>query len=137
VSRRNGQRWSCRFEREGDGRIRAVQVERVDRDGVVRRLRVDGHRLVPVTEPLVELLQRSGVQPRRLAGDRPFELGDPPGPQVELLLAAVRPLTRHDRIAAVAAGVVAMSDEEAVYWHARAHHPGGLPALRLLLTGGK
>jgi hypothetical protein len=29
-----------------------------------------------------------------------------------------------------------MSREEAAYWHAKSHHTGGLPALRLLLIGG-
>jgi hypothetical protein len=29
-----------------------------------------------------------------------------------------------------------MSREEAAYWHAKSHHAGGLPALRILLISG-
>jgi hypothetical protein len=49
---------------------------------------------------------------------------------------AVKPLRRGDRIELVGDGVGRMSREEASYWHAKSHQPGGLRALRVLLTKG-
>jgi hypothetical protein len=130
------QRWRYQFERDGEGRIVAVEIERLGAGENGRLVRVDGHQVVPIVQPVVGVLQRSGVSGRQLADGRAFELWDPPGTQIELLLDAVRPVRRHDRLVGIAEGVAAMSTEEATYWHARAQRPGGLPALRTLLVGG-
>jgi hypothetical protein len=136
VERRRDE-WVCRLERDAGGAVDAVEIERRNPTATSRSLRLDGPQLTPVLEPLVALLQRSGVDGRQLTGSGAFTLADPPGPQVELLIDAVRPVRRYDRVRGIAHGVAEMSTEEATYWHARAHRPGGLPALRTLLAGGR
>jgi hypothetical protein len=135
ISRR--EQWTCRLDRADDGDVVAVEVEHQDGNGMQRRVRLDGPQVATVLEPLVALLQRSGVNGRQITGNGAFALGDPPGPQIELLIEAVLPVRRYDRVVGIANGVAAMSTEEATYWHARAHRPGGLPALRTLLAGGR
>jgi hypothetical protein len=131
------EQWTCRLDRADDGDVVAVEVEHRDGNGMHRRVRLDGPHLATVLEPLVALLQRFGVNGRQITGNGAFPLGDPPGPQIELLIEAVLPVRRYDRVVGVAHGVAEMSTEEATYWHARAHRPGGLPALRTLLAGGR
>jgi hypothetical protein len=129
--------WFCRLDRGGAGDVVGVEVERHDGNRLARHVRVEGPQLVPVIEPLVSLLQRAGVNGPQLTGSHAFPLSDPPGPQVELMLDAVSAVRRHDRLVGIAHGVAGMSTEEATYWHARSHRPGGLPALRTLLAGGR
>ncbi|MDQ6613331.1 MAG: hypothetical protein M3083_00815 [Actinomycetota bacterium] len=77
----------------------------------------------------------AGVGSRAWSSSHPVDLDQVAGAQTELLLRAVKPLRRPDRIEAIGEGVAAMSREEASYWHAKAGHPGGLPALRIMLLG--
>jgi hypothetical protein len=125
-----------RVEREDDGRVARLAVDATDPDGRQRTLRVNGLLAARVAGPLHDLLRAGGVPAKSWTGSRPI---DPPthlGAQTELLLLAVKPLRRGDRVDQVAAGVAAMSREEASYWHAKATQPGGLRALRILLTRG-
>jgi hypothetical protein len=55
----------------------------------------------------------------------------------ELLLAAIRPLQRPDRLSNIADAIVGMGAEEASYWHAKSLRSGGLRALRVLLSDGR
>jgi len=82
------------------------------------------------------VLRGGGVKGRTWTSSKPIILDQVTGAQVELVLQAAKPLRRGDRIDQVSEGVANMSREEAAYWHAKSHHPGGLPALRLLLIGG-
>lgn len=76
----------------------------------------------------------AAVGPRRR---RPFNLTAEPGVRLALAVAALEPVRRADRRAAIAAGLAAMAAEEAFYWYARCVGPSGaraLRALRLLLA---
>jgi hypothetical protein len=68
-----------------------------------------------------------------------IELGGDSLRAVALILLAVKPLTRHDRIEAIGQGVQAMGDEEAYYWFSKCSAgpdaSRAQKALRILLAG--
>jgi len=129
--------YSCTIIRNNDGRITAVEVDADDLDGGHRLVRVNGHRATQIVGPLQEVLRLAGVAGRRWTTAAPIELAGPSGAHAELLLRAVKPLQRSDRIATVAEGIAGMSREEAAYWHAQSQRRHGLRALRILLDGGR
>ncbi len=132
------ERFSCTVARDGDGRITAITVDAIDLEGHDRSTCLNSARAARVAAAVHDVLRAAGVGSRAWSSARPIDLDQVAGAQAELLLRAVKPLRRPDRIEIVAGGVAAMSREEASYWHAKARHPGGLPALRLLLgDGGK
>lgn len=105
-----------------------VVVEEVSRNGrrngqaVTRQVvRAWGTPLRAVTDQLLEAIKRSGYKATDLNANRraPFALDEPVGVRLALLLLAVKPLRKHQRIEEVAAGVRAMSDEEAYYWYSK------------------
>ena len=65
-----------------------------------------------------EIVRATGVGGRVWTSRSPSPLDPISGAQVELLVAAVKPLRRADRIDQVGDGVASMSREEASYWHA-------------------
>jgi hypothetical protein len=103
-------------------------------DQVLELLRAEGYRGLRGGERL-----RAGVG--RGAGDeaRELVLGETAGVRLGLLFLALRPLRRVERMERVAAGVRAMTDEEAYYWFskcaARDTGPRARQALRILLAG--
>lgn len=123
--------------RRHDGSLAEVCLEVEDGDGGRRKVDVGGGRVATLADPLRRLLSDAGLRGRVWTGTAPIELERRPGERVELLLRAVKPLRRTDRIESVAEDVVAMSAEEAAYWHAKSNRSGGLRALRVLLTGGR
>jgi hypothetical protein len=84
-------------------------------------VRAWGPPLRGVTDQLLETLRRSGYRPSELRPERrePFALEEPIGVRLGLLLLAVKPLRKQQRIEEVAAGVRALSDEEAYYWYSK------------------
>lgn len=128
--------YSCTINRDDSGRITAVQIAVEDLDGRRRDVRVNGHRASHIAAPLQEILRSAGLRGRQWTSPAPFELKPTLGAHAELLLRAVKPLRRTDRIIDVAEGVASMSREEANYWHAQAQRRHGLKALRVLLDGG-
>lgn len=127
--------YTCTITRDEDGRITAVELSVDDLDGH-RAVRLNGYRAAHVVSPLQEILRSAGLRGREWTSPLPFELKPTLGAHAELLLRAVKPLRRIDRIAGVADGVAGMSREEANYWHAQAQRRHGLKALRVLLDGG-
>lgn len=128
--------YSCLISRDEDGRITAVEIDVVDLEGGERGIRVNGHRAAHIAAPLQEILRTAGLRGRQWTSTRPFELAPTLGAHAELLLRAVKPLRRVDRIAGVAEGIAGMSREEASYWHAQTQRRHGLKALRVLIDGG-
>jgi hypothetical protein len=126
----------CTVERGEDGRVLAVVVYARDLEGSERRVRLNGTSAARVAGSLHDVLRNAGVPGRTWASSRPIELDPVTGAHTELLVLAVKPLRRGDRVEAVGEGVGKMSREEASYWHAKSHQPGGLRALRVLLTKG-
>ncbi len=129
--------YRCAIERNGDGRIVSLTVEATDLDGGERHVTVRGARIPDLVSPLQELLRERKVSGRAWTSPQPIELDQVAGAHAELLLRAVQPLRRGDRAQVVADGIATMSREEASYWHAKAQRPGGLRALRILLTGAR
>ena len=134
MSRRD--RYTCTIARDASGSLTNVELVATEGDGDVRTTKTTGTRLSAVAEPLRRLLAVNGVNGRAWSGTKPIELDARTGAHAELLLAAVRPLRRPDRLTEVADAVASMGAEEASYWHAKARRRGGLRALRILLTEG-
>jgi hypothetical protein len=128
--------YCCLIERDDDGRITAVAIDVDDLDGGNRHVRVEGNRATHTAAPLQEVLRSAGLRGRQWSSSMPFELAPPLGAHAELLLRAIKPLRRIDRITAVSEGIANMSREEANYWHAQTQRRRGLKALRVLLDGG-
>jgi hypothetical protein len=88
----------------------------------------------------VSRLRRAGVYAGQLSParrQRVIALPEEVGVRVALLVAAVAPLRKFQRIEQVAAGVAHMSYEEACYWYAHIRSDYGRRArraLRLLLS---
>lgn len=128
--------YACTIERDDDGRVMALVVNARDLDGRERYVRVNGYRAIHVAAGFQEVLRSARLKGRELTGSEPIPVDPQLGAHVELVLRAVKPLKRIDRIGIVAEGVAAMSREEAAYWHAQIDRRNGLRALRLLLGEG-
>jgi hypothetical protein len=129
--------YTCTIARNGDGNVAALTVQASDLEGATRRVSVRGARAVDATSGLRELLRTNRISGRSWTSTEPIELDQVAGAHAELLLRAVAPLRRTDRAVKIADGIAVMSREEASYWHAKAQRPGGLRALRILMTGAK
>ncbi len=134
MSRR--EHYSCIIGRDADGRIANIELTAESLEGVQRHTRINAGKAPAIASALHEVLRDAGIAGRQWSSKRPIELGQVPGAHAELLLLAVKPLRRADRVTVVAEGVAGMSREEASYWHAKAQRPRGLRALRVLLDGG-
>lgn len=130
----NRERYLCALDRDRDGAVSAVRVERHDLDGNVRAIEVNGSVTPSIVGHLHHIVRDAGVPGRIWSGRAPIELSQVAGGQVELLLRAVKPMRRPDRIEEIARGIAQMGREEASYWHAKAERPRGLRVLRLMLS---
>jgi len=132
---RNGRReqFECTITRDDDGRVLVITLDATDLEGASRRVRLNGLKASRVAGALHEVLRAGGVRGRQWSSGKPIELDQVTGAQAELLLSAVKPLRRGDRVERIGSGVAEMSREEASYWHAKSGRRGGLPALRILL----
>lgn len=128
--------YQCTITRNDDGGVVAFTVEAHDLNGDARSVRVNGYRAIHVVSPMQEILRAAGVSGRQWTQSIALSLAPRDGAHAELLLRAVKPLQRIDRIATVAISIAAMSREEASYWHAQASRRRGLRALRVLIDEG-
>jgi len=128
--------YRCLIERDEDGRISSLCVQTTDLEGAERQVQVNGYRAIHVGAGFQEMLRSAKLRGREWTSSEPITVDSQLGAHVELLLRAVKPLQRLDRIGTVAEGVAAMSREEAAYWHAQTSRRNGLRALRLLLGEG-
>ncbi|SCG15502.1 hypothetical protein GA0070610_1736 [Micromonospora echinofusca] len=128
--------YSCLIERDDDGRVTALSVAAQDLDGSERHVRVNGYRAIHVAAGFQEVLRSARLRGRDLTSADPIRIDPQLGAHVELVLRAVKPLKRIDRISTVSEAVAGMSREEAAYWHAQINRRNGLRALRLLLGEG-
>ena len=127
--------YTCLVSRDEDGRIIAVEIDVTDLEGAQRVIRVNGYQAAHVAAPLQEIFRAAALRGRQWTTPRAFELSPTLGAHAELLLRAVKPLRRIDRVTSVAGGIADMSREEANYWHAQSRRRHGLKALRVLLDG--
>ena len=95
-----------------------------------------------VLDSIVTAVKASGHTPGRLTTQReqPLALDEPAGVRLAITLFATQPITKHDRIRALIAGINAMSVEETYYWYAKTvgpDAPQARRALRILLADDK
>mgnify|MGYP001267639774 CR=1 FL=1 len=99
-----------------------------------------GAPLQAVADQVLEMLRRAGYKVTDLSPRRrdPFRLDEETGLRLGLLFLAVAPLTRPDRIEAIARALCAMPSEEAYYWYSKCTDPRSSNraqrALRVLLA---
>lgn len=92
-----------------------------------------------VVDAVLAAARSSGHAPSVLAFSRkaPVRLDEAAGVRLTLILLATRPVTKHNRVRALVAGINAMSVEETYYWYAKCFGPDGAracKALRILLA---
>jgi len=94
-----------------------------------------------VMDAVFAAIRASGRQPSILAATRraPVDLGEAEGVRLALVLLATKPVVLDDRVRAIAAGIAAMSVEEAYYWYAKciSRRLHAVKALRVLLADDK
>ena len=129
------ERYCFVVERDDGGRVTGLAVDADDLDGGHRTVRLDGQRATQVASAMQDVLRSAGIRGRQWTAAAPVTLDPVHGAHAELLLRAVQPLRRLDRVTAIAEGIAGMSREEATYWHAKTQRPHGLRALRVLLDG--
>lgn len=93
-----------------------------------------------VVDTVVAAVRSAGHQPSVIAFSRakPIALDEPSGVRLALVLIATQPVTKHDRVCTLVAGINAMSTEETYYWYAKCLGPeasNARKALRTLLVG--
>jgi hypothetical protein len=132
----SSERFSCSIQRDDDGRILTLEVAAVDLEDGKRIVKVEGVRAAHAAASVQDIMRSANLRGRQWTSRSPIELEPALGAHVELLLRAVKPLRRLDRIDAVAEGIAGMSREESSYWHAQTARRHGLRALRILLDGG-
>ena len=116
-------------EPEGSYRVALYQWLRKNGDGVKHApgamwgIELGGDPLRAVADHLIVALRANGHKATELAraagSEKPFYLNEPTGVRLALILLAVKPLARHDRIEAIGQGIHAMGDEEAYYWFSK------------------
>jgi len=92
-----------------------------------------------VIDAVLAAVRQSGHAPSVLGRQRhsPVRLDEAAGVRLALVLLTSQPMTRHDRVRALIAGLNAMSIEETYYWYAKTLGPSAArarKALRTLLT---
>jgi len=109
--------------------------------GAFWEIELGGDPLRAVADHLLAALRANGHKATDLAradAQQPFYLDELSGLRLALILLAVRPLARHDRIEAIGQGIQEMSAEEAYYWFSKCSAGPGASraqrALRLLLA---
>ncbi|MCX2727444.1 hypothetical protein OO015_08050 [Thermomicrobium sp. 4228-Ro] len=142
-------RFQLRVQPLGDEAYRLIVLQQRPasngrRPTVQRVAALDGTPLLVALDQVLELLRRDGyrsLRDTRASGgeDRMVALSEATGVRLGLLFLALRPLRRVERMERVAAGVRAMTDEEAYYWFSKCVAPGtgyrARRALRILVAG--
>jgi hypothetical protein len=97
-----------------------------------------GQALVQARQVVYGCLKANNYDPKSLSQRRqtPYVLDEQSGVNLALLFQTLQPLSKPERIANIASGVQAMSDEEAHYWFAKVNNGSrrrALKAIRVLL----
>lgn len=103
------------------------------------RARADALAVQRVLDSVLAALRESKISRTTLSAQRrkPLALAESAGVRLSLVLLATAPVTKRERVAAIQAGVQAMSTEEAYYWYAKCSGTDaarGRRALRALLA---
>lgn len=83
--------------------------------------RLKGNALVQARQVIYSVLKANNYDPKTLSHKRiaPYILNEESGINLALLFQGLQPLSKPERIANIAAGITAMSNEEAHYWFAK------------------
>ncbi len=100
--------------------------------------KLKGNTLVLTRQAIYAALKANKYDPKTLKCDRqaPYVLDEQSGVSLALLFQTVQPLSKEERIANIANGVTAMSNEEVHYWFAKVSNGSkrnALKAIRILL----
>lgn len=116
--------YQCAYKRAGEKRRPAAK----------RIGRLKGQALVLARMAIYQALKANNYDPKQLSHkrQRPYVLSENSGVWLAILFRALQPLRRAERIANIAAGIEAMTPEEAHYWFAKIDASGHSPALRAL-----
>lgn len=120
--------YQCAYKRAGEKKRPAAK----------RIGRLKGNALVQARNAIYECLKVNGYDPKTLGQARqtPYVLTEESGVNLALLFQTLQPLSKPERIANVAAGIRAMSNEESHYWFAKVSNgkrSQALRAIRILL----
>ncbi len=82
---------------------------------------VQGAPFHAIVESVMGTLRRAGYRPSDLCRTRkaPFALPEPEGVRLGLLMLAVKPLRKSERMDAIARQIAGMGDEEEYYWFSK------------------
>jgi hypothetical protein len=96
--------------------------------------RLKGKLLVQARQAIYQCLKENNYDPQTLSYQRqkPYVLNEPSGVSLALLFQTLQPLSKPDRIASIADGIVPMSNEEAHYWFAKVSNGKKQPALKAM-----
>ncbi len=96
--------------------------------------RLKGQTLVQARQVIYECLKANGYDPKTLSQARQshYVLNEESGVNLALLFQTLQPLSKPERIANIAAGVQAMSNEESHYWFAKVSNGKRSQALRAI-----
>jgi hypothetical protein len=119
--------YQCAYKKAGE-----KKRPKSDRIGKLK-----GNALVLAREAIYSALKANNYDPKTLSYHRqtPYVLDEGSGVTLALLFQTLQPLSKSDRIANIANGVMAMSNEEAHYWFAKVsngHKRNALKAIRVL-----
>ena len=105
-----------------------------------RLVRVWGAPFHAIIDYLIERLKKAGYRATNLSRSRkaPFELDEETGVRLGLLLLALKPLSKIERIDDIYSAIRSMPDEEVYYWFSKCTTKGAArraqKALRILLS---
>lgn len=99
--------------------------------------RLKGNALVLARQKIYATLKSNNYDPKTLSQRQtPYILSEESGVSLAILFQSLQPLSKTERIANIAEGIMAMSNEEAHYWFgkiANGNRSNALKALRILL----
>lgn len=134
------QRRSGRTELPRKARRRSITDDENNQPPWRQVVWVKGTPFRAVVDQVMATLKRSGYKSSDLARTRqkPFELSEEEAVRLGLLMMAVKPLCKIERMDAVSSQIRGMSDEEAYYWFSKSTRPDAArraqKALRILLA---
>ena len=116
--------YQCAYKKAGEKKRSAAK----------RIGRLKGQALVQARQAIYECLKANGYDPKTLSQARQtsYVLNEESGVNLALLFQTLQPLSKPDRIANIASGVTAMSNEESHYWFAKVSNGKRSQALRAI-----
>jgi hypothetical protein len=120
--------YQCSYKKAGEKKRPAAK----------RLGRLKGNALILARQMIYATLKGNNYDPKTLSQQRqsPYILSEESGVTLAILFQSLQPLSKTERIANIADGIMAMSNEEAHYWFAKianGHRSNALKALRILL----